>query len=66
VARVLNREVSKAADTEDRDKIPRLGRRAPDPLERVSPAHNKGAASTDDNSSGTDTNPVAFAIMTSA
>jgi hypothetical protein len=32
----------------------------------VIPAHNKGAASTDERSSGTETNPVAFAIMTSA
>jgi hypothetical protein len=35
-------------------------------LNVVSPAHNSGAASTDDRSSGIDTSPLGLAIITSA
>jgi hypothetical protein len=58
--------MTKAADTKHSDKITGLAGEFRRALNVVSPAHNSGAASADDSSSGIDTSPLALAIIISA
>jgi hypothetical protein len=58
--------MTKAADTEHRDKVARLRWRVSQGVERREPRAQQRPASADDRSSGIRTSPVALAIITSA
>ena len=66
VARILDGEMTKAADADDRNEIACLGWCIALAPNVVRPAHRRGAAAAESSSSGTITSPLALAIITSA